>query len=85
MWSCTQSKLLDSIRTHQVVAAPAVDDGKKATLLDDEEGVEEIVSLLRGVGLHLSTKGTVHNQGPVRVCGVSIKNLSVVGVIIMVT
>ena len=47
MWMCSRSnaKLLDYLSVHQIVAATTVDDGKDSTLVDDEEGVKQVVLL----------------------------------------
>jgi hypothetical protein len=46
MWMCSRSqpKLLDYHTVHQVVAATAVDDGENTTIIDDEDGVKQVVA-----------------------------------------
>jgi hypothetical protein len=40
-----QAKLLDQIRTNQIVAAPTINYCTNMTILDDEEHVEQIMVL----------------------------------------
>jgi hypothetical protein len=65
VWACGQAKLLDQIRTHQVVAATKVNDNTCSPIVDDQESLEQIVPLLLLGLLHLGTKDTLHNNGPV--------------------
>jgi hypothetical protein len=65
VWACGQAKLLDQIRTHQVVAAIGVNDSTRSPIVDDEESLEQIVALLLLGLFHLGAKDTLHNNGPV--------------------
>jgi hypothetical protein len=40
VWVCGQDKLLDQIRTHQVVAATGVNDNMRLPIVDDKESLE---------------------------------------------
>jgi hypothetical protein len=63
VWASSQPKLLDQIRTHQVIAATGVNDNMCSPIVDDEESLEQIVVLLLLGLLHLGAKDTLHNNG----------------------
>jgi hypothetical protein len=63
VWASGQAKLLDQIRTHQVIAATGVNDNTCSPIVDDEESLEQIVVLLLLGLLHLGTKDMLHNNG----------------------
>jgi hypothetical protein len=63
VWACGQAKLLDQIRTHQVIAATGVNDNARSPIVDDEESLEQIVALLLLSLLHLGAKDMLHNNG----------------------
>ena len=62
MWACGQSKLVDHIRTHQVIAAPSINDDTCSAVLDDEENLEQVMSLHHLGLLDLCAKHTLHNN-----------------------
>jgi hypothetical protein len=45
MWACGQAKLLDQIRTHQIVAATSINNDTSSTVADDEENLEQVMAL----------------------------------------
>jgi hypothetical protein len=63
VWACGQAKLLDQIRTHQVIAATEVNDNVHSSIVDDEESLEQNVALLLLGLLHLGAKDMLHNSG----------------------
>jgi hypothetical protein len=62
MWLCGQAKLLDQIRTHQIVAAPSINNHTCSTVLDDEENLEQAVALKLLGRLNLCANNTLHNN-----------------------
>jgi hypothetical protein len=42
---CGQVKLLNQIRTHQIVAAPSINNYMCSMVLDDKETLEQVVAL----------------------------------------
>jgi hypothetical protein len=63
LWACAQAKLLDQIRTHQVITAIGVNDNARSLIVDDEESLEQIVALLLLSLLHLGAEDMLHNNG----------------------
>ena len=43
--ACGQAKLLDQIRTHQIVAATSINNDTCSTIADDEENLEQVMAL----------------------------------------
>jgi hypothetical protein len=62
MWSCGQAKLLDQIGTHQVVAASSINNHTRASVLDDEESLEQVVALQPLRLLDLRAEHTLNND-----------------------
>jgi hypothetical protein len=65
MLACGQAKLLDQLKTHQVVGTPTVDDDTCTPVVDDEEGVKQAVALLLVQLLHLCAKNTLDDDAPI--------------------
>jgi hypothetical protein len=62
--TCRQANLCHKISTHQIVAATSIDDGTNAAIFDDEENLEQVMSLkLLGL-IHVGTQDPLHNIGP---------------------
>lgn len=43
--ACGQAKLLDQIRTHQIIAATSINNDTCSTVADDEENLEQVMAL----------------------------------------
>jgi hypothetical protein len=62
--TCRQANLCHKISTHQIVAATSIDDGTNAAIFDDEENLEQVMSLkLLGL-IHMGTQDPLHDIGP---------------------
>jgi hypothetical protein len=75
MLSCGQAKLLDQLNVHQVVVATTANDGMYMAVLDDEEHVEEVVTLSVVVVTSRGTQSSLHNQGLIGLSRCCTKNL----------
>jgi hypothetical protein len=86
MWMCShnQAKLLDYLTIHQVVVATAVDDGENTTVVDDEEDVKQVVALNLVRVINLCAQRSLHNDGSVIFCGMSVKDLLLTCLMIIV-
>ena len=40
-----QAKLLDQIRTHQIIAATSINNDTRSTVIDDEENLKQVMAL----------------------------------------
>jgi hypothetical protein len=61
--TCHQANLCHKISTHQIVVATSIDDGMNAAILDDEENLEQVMSLkLLGL-IHVGTQDPLHAIG----------------------
>lgn len=65
VWSCWESKFLHQISTRQVVATTSINDDTSTLVLDDEEGLEQVVVLTLIGMLHLRAKNILYNYGHV--------------------
>jgi hypothetical protein len=67
--TCHQANLCHKICTHQIVASTSIDDGTNATIFDDEENLEYVMSLkLLGL-IHVGTQVLLHDIAPGAVLG----------------
>ena len=77
MCTCGQAKLLDQIRTHQVVAATSINDHTCTTVADDEENLKQIMALQPLRLLYLRAEHPLHNDGPVVHCIITTKDFAI--------
>jgi len=84
MLVCDQAKLFDQIRFHQVVGTPAVGDDTCMPVIDDEEGVKQVVALLLVRLLHLCAKNSLDNNAPIGGCLRRTKHLAVVIIVVVI-
>jgi hypothetical protein len=61
--TCHQANLCHKISTHQIVAATSIDDGTSAAIFDDEENLEEVMSLKLLRLIHVGTQDLLHDIG----------------------
>src|SRR5512141_1228687 len=77
MCTCSQAKLLDQIRTHQVVAATSINDHTCTTVVDDEKNLKQIMALQPVMLLYLRAEHPLHNDGSVVRCVITTKNFAI--------
>jgi hypothetical protein len=61
--TCRQANLCHKISTHQIVAATSIDDGTNTTIFDDEENLEQVMSLKLLRLIHVGTQDPLHDIG----------------------
>jgi hypothetical protein len=60
---CRQDNFCHKISTHQIFAATSINDGMNATIFDDKENLEHVMSLkLLGL-IHVGTQDPLHDIG----------------------
>jgi hypothetical protein len=62
--TCCQANLCHKISTHQIVAATSIYDGTNAAIFDDEENLEQVMSLKLLRLIHVDTQDPLHDIGP---------------------
>jgi hypothetical protein len=67
--TCHQANLSHKISTHQIVATSSIDDGLNATIFDDEEILEQVMSLKLLGMVHVGSQNLLHDIGFVVVLG----------------
>jgi hypothetical protein len=60
---CHQANLCHKISTHQIVAATSIDDGTNVAIFDDEENLEQVMSLKLLELIHMGTQDPLHDIG----------------------
>jgi hypothetical protein len=60
---CCQANLCHKISTQQIVAATSINDGTNAAIFDDEENLEQIMSLKLLRLIHVGTQDPLHDIG----------------------
>jgi hypothetical protein len=61
--TCHQANLCHKISTHQIVAATFIDDGMNAAIFDDEENLEQVMSLKLVRLIHMGTQDPLRDIG----------------------
>jgi hypothetical protein len=72
MLACGQAKLLDQLRTYQVVGTPTLEDDTCTPIVDYEESVKHVVALLLVWLLHLCAENMLDDDASV--CGRLLRN-----------
>jgi hypothetical protein len=60
---CRQANLCHKISTHQIVAASSIDDVSNVAIFDDEENMEQVMSLKLLGRIHAGTQDLLHDIG----------------------
>ncbi len=76
MCACGQTKLLDQIITHQIVAAISINDHTCTTFVDDEENLKQIMALQPLRLLYLRAEHLLYNDGRVGRCVIMTKDIT---------
>jgi hypothetical protein len=60
---CRQANLCHKISTHQIIAASSIDDVSNVAIFDDEENMEQVMSLKLLGRIHAGTQDLLHDIG----------------------